>query len=430
MKRIGSALVLGLLGLTTSCKNFLDVNKNPNAPESVSANLYLAPMVQALITSPQYDGRFVGRYTQEWFVANAQTVISTWDRMGYDPGSDNGGQQWRDVYWTLGQNLVDMINKSEAEQRWDVAGVGYFMKAWGWMVLTDLHGEIIVKEAPDPTRSTFDYDTQEFAYSEVLRLVALSIKDLQRTDGAVDPIYLGKTDKLYNGDRTKWLKMAYGLQALALNHFSNKSTYKPADVIASVNSSFASNADDAIFAYPGNDPASSDYNFWGSRRGNINNYRQTQFVVGLMNGTVFGAVDPRMSRMLAVSPDGQYRGVDPTVPGYGAMTAAQQPNNFWGYSGGTGVATPEPVHLRRPLEVSLHDVRAVAVREGGGGVPVGRQGDGARCVHRGNQSRISTSSTPRTRRSPRRRPRRSARRNAPRSLPIRASCRRAPRSSR
>ena len=241
------------------------------------------------------------------------------------------------MYWTLGQNLVDMLNKAEAEQRWDVAGVGYFMKAWGWMVLTDLHGEIIVKEAPDPTRSTFDYDTQDYAYSEVLRLIALSIKDLQRTDGAVDPIYLGKTDHLYNGDRTKWLKMAYGLQALALNHFSNKSTYKPADVIASVNSSFTSNADDAIFAYPGADPASSDYNFWGSRRGNLNNYRQTQFVVGLMNGTVFGAVDPRMSRMLAASPDGQYRGVDPTVPGYGAMTTAQQPNNFWGYAGGTGV---------------------------------------------------------------------------------------------
>ena len=41
----------------------------------------------------------------------------------------------------------------EAEQRWDLAGVGYFMKAWGWMVLTDMHGEIIVKEAIDPTRS-------------------------------------------------------------------------------------------------------------------------------------------------------------------------------------------------------------------------------------------------------------------------------------
>ena len=76
--------------------------------------------------------------------------LSTWDRMGYDPASDNGAEQWRDVYWSLGQNLVDMINKAEAEQRWDIAGVGYFMKAWGWQVLTDMHGEIIVKEAIDP----------------------------------------------------------------------------------------------------------------------------------------------------------------------------------------------------------------------------------------------------------------------------------------
>src|SRR4051812_36200787 len=128
MKRIGSALVLGVLGLTASCKDFLDVNTNPNAPEAVSANLYLSPMEHWMVTAPQYDGRFIGRYAQEWYLANAQTAISTWDRMGYDPGSDNGAEQWRDVYWSLGQNLVDMINKAEAEQRWDIVGVGNFMK--------------------------------------------------------------------------------------------------------------------------------------------------------------------------------------------------------------------------------------------------------------------------------------------------------------
>jgi hypothetical protein len=132
--------------------------------------------------------------------------------------------------------------------------------------------------------------------------------------------------------------MAYGLQGIALNHFSNKSTYKPADVIAAINKSFASNADDALWPYPATDAGGNDYNFWGPRRGNINNFRQTQFVVGLMSGTVFGAVDPRMSRMLAPSPDGQFRGVDPTVAGFGAMTAAQQPNNFFGYPGATGSA--------------------------------------------------------------------------------------------
>ena len=340
MKRTGISVAFGLLALSASCKDFLDVNTNPNAPESVSANLYLSPMVHWMVTAPQFDGRFIGRYTQEWFLANAQTVISTWDRMGYDPGSDNGAEQWRDVYWSLGQNLVDMINKAEAEQRWDIAGVGYFMKAWGWMVLTDMHGEIIVKQAIDPTRATFDYDSQEYVYTEVLRLLDVAIKDLQRTDGAVDQAYLAKTDKLYGGDRTKWLKMAYGLQAIALNHFSNKSTYKPADVIAAVNKSFVSNADDAIYQYPAIDPAFGDYNFWGRSRNNITNYRQTQFVVNLMNGTDFGAVDPRLTRILAPSADGQFRGVDPTVAGYGAMAASQQPFNFFGYTGGGGLGLP------------------------------------------------------------------------------------------
>jgi len=340
IKRTGIALALGAATFAAGCRDYLNVNTNPNAPETVSANLYLSPMIHWMVTSPQYDGRFIGRYTQEWMLANGQTALSTWDRMGYDPSSDNGAEQWRDVYWSLGQNLVDMINKSEAEQRWDLAGAGYFMKAWGWLVLTDIHGEIIVKEAIDPTRSTFDYDTQEYAYSEVLRLLDLSIKDLQRTDGAVDQTYFGKTDKLYSGDRTKWLKMAYGLQAMALNHFSNKSTYNPAGVIAAVDKSFASNADDALLQYLYSDPGMADANFWGRSRNNITNYRQTQFVVKLMDGTDFGAVDPRLSRMLAPSADGVFRGVDPTVPGYGALTSTQQPFNFFGYAGNAGLLLP------------------------------------------------------------------------------------------
>ena len=154
--------------------------------------------------------------------------------MGYDPASDNGAEQWRDVYWSLGQNLVDMINKSEAEQRWDLAGVGYFMKAWGWLVLTDMHGEIIVKEAIDPTRCIFDYDTQDYVYSEVQRLLGLAINDLQRTDGAVDADLSRKDGPSYNGDRTKWLKMAYGLQAIMPQSLLEQGTYKPGDVIAAV----------------------------------------------------------------------------------------------------------------------------------------------------------------------------------------------------
>ncbi|MFL5483922.1 MAG: RagB/SusD family nutrient uptake outer membrane protein [Gemmatimonadaceae bacterium] len=336
MKKTLISLLAGSLVVSAACSDYLDVNTNPNGPQTVTANLYLPPMIHWMVTAPQFDGRFVGRYTQEWMLANGQTVLSTWDRMGYDPSSDNGAEQWRDVYWSLGQNLIDMNNKAEAEQRWDLLGVGLILKAWGWQVLTDLHGEIIVKEAIDPSRTAFDYDSQQYAYEEVKRLLDSAIVLLQRTDGAVDATYLSKGDKIYNGDRTKWLKFAYGFRALSLNHYSNKANYDPAAVIADVDRSFASNADDAQLQYPALSTDNADRNFWGPSRDNITNYRQTRFIVGLMDGTQFGGtVDPRMSRMLSPSPDGNFRGLDPNVAGYGALTDPQKPNNFYGYPGST-----------------------------------------------------------------------------------------------
>jgi hypothetical protein len=328
MRKIYTALLVGSLAAPIACSDYLDVNTNPNGPEVVSANLYLAPMLHWMVTSPQFEGRFVGRYTQQWTLPG--TVLSTWDRMGYDPSSDNGAQQWRDVYWNLGQNLVDMTNLARAEERWDLLGVAHILKAWGWLVLTDLHGEIIVKQAIDQSRFAFDYDTQEYAYQEVMNLLDSAILNLQRSDGAVNVTYLAKGDRIYNGDRAKWLKYAYGLKAIALNHFTNKTSYKPADVIALVDKSLASNADDALITYPGISPGLEDLNFLGWARNNMRSYRQTQFVVNLMNGTQFGAVDPRMTRMLSPAPDGAFRGLDINVIG-GGLTAALTPNNFYGY---------------------------------------------------------------------------------------------------
>jgi hypothetical protein len=338
MTRVRGAVIAGALALSaTSCKDFLDVNENPNGPQAVSANLYLAPMLHWMATGPQFDGRFVGRYAQEWVLPG--TALGTWDRMGYDPSSDNASQQWRDIYWTYGQNLVDMTTKAEAEQRWDLLGVAQILKAWGWQALTDLHGEIIVKEAIDASKFSFNYDTQEYAYQEVQKLLGQALTNLNRTDGAVDAVYLARTDKIYNGDRSKWRKLAWGMLAMNLNHYSNKGSYQPDSIIAFVDRSLASNADDALLTYPNTN--NDDINFYGRTRGNMQNYRPSQFVVGLMNGTVFtGAVDPRMSRMLPPAPDGQYRGLDINVVGFGALTTAQQPNNFYGYAGTGGTQLP------------------------------------------------------------------------------------------
>ncbi len=125
MNKTAAALLVGVVSLGAACHDFLDVNTNPNTPQSVSANLYLAPMLYYMATSPQWDGRFVGHYTQEWISTSTLfDPAQSWGRMGYQPGNDNGATQWRDVYWSLGQNLIDMNAKATAEKRWDLLGVG------------------------------------------------------------------------------------------------------------------------------------------------------------------------------------------------------------------------------------------------------------------------------------------------------------------
>lgn len=331
MKKLFITFTVAGLIVLSGCKKFLDVNTNPNAPQVVEANLYLSPMLHWMATAPQYDGIYIGRYTQNFASVSSGDL---WEKMGHNQGGsspDQGGQIWKTTYYDFGQNLVDMTNKAEKEQRWDLLGVAQILKAWGWLTATDCNGEIIIKEAIDASRTSFDYDTQDFAYQETLRLINAAIVNLNRTDGGVNEGYLGKTDFVYKGKRAQWIKFANGLKAMTLNQLSNKSAlYKPDDVIAAVDASFVSNADDALIPYAGS--ANDDANFLSATRNNIGSLRQTKFIVALMDGTQYGGVvDPRMSRMLAPAPDGVYRGLEPTF-GTGALTASQQPLNLWGYT--------------------------------------------------------------------------------------------------
>lgn len=330
-----SVLLAGVLALGAGCDNFLDVNNNPNGPSAatVSANLYLSPMLNWLVADPQWDtySGGINNYVQNFMDASTGYRHTVFDRMG-DYNTDNGKLAWRDVYWSWGQNLIDMNTKSQAEQRWDLLGVGMILKGWGWMELAGLHGNIIVSEAFDPSRSKFDYDTEKTALDTAMADLDSAIVLLQRTDGGVDAAYLAVGDHIYNGDRTKWLKFAYGARAILENRYSNKaSIYNPTQIIADVDKSFTSNDDDALLKYLGTQH--DDLNFFGPTRDNLDAKRQTQFALSLMDGTVFGGtVDPRMSRMLAPSPDGQYRGLDPNQTLYGALSTAQRPMNVFGYA--------------------------------------------------------------------------------------------------
>lgn len=336
MKKIQIICLMALGLVLGSCKKYLDINRNPNAPEFVSGELYLAPMQTSFAAGIQFDSRFLGTYTQNWqyFAIPSTANRHYWDWHGYNSGSDAGGELWRNVYWRGGYNMIDMMNNARETEKWDLLGIGTALKAWGWQMLTDYHGEIIVTEAFRTDQNTFNYDKQEVVYAEVERLCQEALGYLSRTEGAIGSPLLNRYDLIYKGDRARWMKFTYALLAINAHHLIKKSNYDADKVIKYVDSSFTSNADDAMVAFNG--ASTLDANFYGPIRQNMHVYGQGAFIASLMNGTVFPVHDPRRNIMLHRSADTVIRGL---VPGLGqpnnVVTNNQRVFNLWGSALGT-----------------------------------------------------------------------------------------------
>lgn len=324
-KLITGILIICLTG--PSCKKFLDINTNPNGPEKVDPAIYLAPIQQNYAFGVQFDSRGLGPYIQNWAHT---TGTNAWNIHGYNSGSDFGGELWRNVYWRGGQNTLDLLNQSREEKKWDILGVGLALQAWGWQMLTDYHGEIILDQAFSPLQNTFPYTSQPRVYAVVDSLCRAAIVELDKTTDAIGSTTFPRFDVIYRGDRARWKKFVYGLMAINYSHLSNKSTYQPDSVIKFVDNSLSSNNDDVLVPLLGT--SSADANFYGPTRRNMHLYLQTEFIVRTMDGTNTGTVkDPRRVVMLTPSTDGVYRGLKPGTT-YSSATSALATGikNIWG----------------------------------------------------------------------------------------------------
>ncbi len=307
MKKIKILALLFLSLCLGSCEKYLDINQDPSNPQVAEGHVLLPALLQSMVRGEAFDSRFIGQYIQNW---HASAAGNTWDRHGYLAGSDSGGEKWRQHYYALGQNLLLQIKDGEEKGKWDYSGVAKAIQAWSWQSTTDYHGEMILKEMFEPNRYVFDYDTQEEVYAEVVRVANNALTDLARTDGIVSTASLSRGDLVYKGDRTKWIKFVYGVLARNAHHLSNKSTYNPDKVIEYVDKSLASNADN--FNVPHAGTSSTDANFFGPTRNNMGSFRQSAYIVALLDGTILKAKDPRLALTLSPSVDGVYRGVNTT----------------------------------------------------------------------------------------------------------------------
>lgn len=337
-------LLFALVSIFSCSKKIDEVYANPNANvkqpvelilPNIIANMCISNTAQGSLYGPQNDGQYVGRYVQFWAT---NTSGNQYDLMGQTTtnstaaAADIGGSQWAMHYYGMGQNLNKVIEWGTDDKKWDYVGVAHSMRAFGWLAVTDMHGEAILKDAFNTSLLVFNYDTQQEIYEEVKKECRLAIDFLSRTGDGVNAANLatGASYCSMKGDVEKWKKFTYATMARVFHRTTNKANYSADSVIKYANLAVNNNADNSYILFQGVSSPTDSY--YGPFRGNVGGFRQTKFIADLesgLNNSFLGAPDPRAWYIIRENTNGTFKGIR-EGKGVEALAPADQPQNFFG----------------------------------------------------------------------------------------------------
>lgn len=272
-------IALGLLAVPvafTSCsEDALDkVNANPNNPTDVPAKFILAD----LITSTAFSnvGSDFNTYLSSYVEHEVGTHNQLWNaehRLNEPSSSSTFNNSWNGIYQSMRDARI-IIQKCSVggnqEGNNTTLGMAQVMLAYNLALATDMFGDIPYSEAFNPfVNKNPKLDKQEDLYKEVFRLLDEATVNLPKGDkhGTGSS---ASHDFLYKGSAEKWMKFAYGLKARYEMRLLKIAPDKDAalkNVIANVEKSFTSSADEAAFNVYNAQNLNPLFNFQWSRDG-------------------------------------------------------------------------------------------------------------------------------------------------------------------
>lgn len=296
-----------------SCSDWLDVNEDPNTPTESAAPYYYRLAYMEFYTNHAYmmAAMAANLITGDW-TNNAPTgnqgKLSKWHVVNW---RSNNVLQW--TYNGAGPNINPTIESATAAGAWHYVGATYLIKAYNFMLLNDIFGEVPYSDAFGENGNP-RYDTAKQVYQGVLDDLDRAIEYLSRQQDA-GAMALSANDYWARGNVDTWIKTAYLLKARMLNKLTKKgegsyTDYKwdADEILACLDKALKSNADNMIINHTDEKGTTTDNLGWNEQVlyaplysviGMNNNYFITQFAVdNLTNFGGYGVEDPRADKII------------------------------------------------------------------------------------------------------------------------------------
>lgn len=194
--KTAKAILISAAALFFSCEDFININEDPNNSVVPQLNLLLPATQLSIVGNLESVNRGASAVIQH----RGSGSLNRYDQTGTTFESS-----WEGFYTQAIPDLEKIIEVGTDKGDWGYVGIAKIEKAYLFSIMTDIWGDIPFHDATKSENPTFDSGAD--VYAGALALLDEGIADLNK--GAT---IVGSSDLFYQGDLSKWRKMANSLK--------------------------------------------------------------------------------------------------------------------------------------------------------------------------------------------------------------------------
>lgn len=359
-------LFTSVIILFTRCNDYLDVNTPSESVPEEELNMrdIFAP-IELNYTFANYEAqRVLGNYVQNFGSYGADAA-----------GPTEADATWSLLYTTVLPNIKVVKKKADALNATHFKAVAQIIEVMSITLAVDLWDKVPYSQIGKPLEYTQPvFDDGKEVYNKAILLLNESISALENPDPSDIKI---QNDLFYKGSTKKWLKAAYTYKARLQLHMMKNGGTTAADVLASINKGFTSNADDMELNFP-KDKFNGYYVYGVARRVTGNSYiAPNDQLISLLNGSTYPfesgtiKIDPRLPLIFQRQNSDREEIDDDTTPWRGFMNGGEgqssdgEPANTFYFDGGFYSEEQAPLVLMSYAEAMFIKAEAEFLVNGG-----------------------------------------------------------------
>lgn len=221
----------------SSCKKYLDINKNPNAAEQVDPKLLFSYASVAYINLRSSGDLYIPISLASQALSNGGNNPTGWS--GGDPDAQTYvfaanflNNSWVTLYVRTGANLKQAIKLSEATSpvNNNAAAQCKVLLAMATYDITTTFGDVPFTEAWNPDILYPHFDTQKTVLEGVISLLDQALAQFDEAS----PLKITDYDLIYGGNIAKWKRLAKSLKLRVLLTMVDKDPTKATEIGAIV----------------------------------------------------------------------------------------------------------------------------------------------------------------------------------------------------